>query len=57
MVGPEAQMGALTILAVGSLLPLLNAFVCQRAHASADGYALLVKGPDHNFEQAVARMG
>lgn len=45
------------MLAVGSLLPLLNAFMCQRADASADGYSVFVKGPDHTFEQAVARMG
>eukprot|EP00435_Cladocopium_sp_Y103_P007112 s316_g2.t1 len=52
----EVQSYAAGILGLGIALALLNAFVCQRqAHASADGYSIFVKGPDHVFEQAVAR--
>lgn len=52
----EVQNYALGILGLGIALALLNAFVCQRQHhASADGYSIFVKGPDHVFEQAVAR--
>ncbi|CAJ1329971.1 unnamed protein product [Effrenium voratum] len=52
----QVQIYATLVLALGAVAALLNAFVYHReAHASADGYSLLVKAPETAFDRAVAR--
>ncbi|CAE8689682.1 unnamed protein product, partial [Polarella glacialis] len=42
----QVQRWAMLVLAIGAVAALLNAFVVhRRAHASADGYSVLVKAP------------
>eukprot|EP00930_Biecheleria_cincta_P057260 TRINITY_DN43230_c0_g1_i1.p1 TRINITY_DN43230_c0_g1~~TRINITY_DN43230_c0_g1_i1.p1 ORF type:complete len:214 (+),score=34.87 TRINITY_DN43230_c0_g1_i1:76-642(+) len=54
----DVQLWAKAVLAVGAAAAVLNAFVChRRAHASADGYSVLVKASagDRDMEEALAR--